>query len=85
MINYGSIYYRYVYFCRVCALPILLNTVILLFNLVKNGSRLINGNSKTGNFVTTKWRVDLYTAKYGTYMYTEFEFKEGDRNGWFSD
>ena len=57
------------YLCCVCALPSLVNTVIILFNLVKNGGRLIQGNSKTGYFFTTKWGVDLYTAKMCVYMY----------------
>ena len=37
MINYDFIYYRMLYLCRICALPTLLNTVVLLFNLVKRG------------------------------------------------
>ena len=41
---------------------------IILFNLVKNGGRLIQGNSKTGYLFTTKWGVDLYTAKMCVYM-----------------
>ena len=52
----------YIYLCRVCALSSLLNTVILLFNSVKNGGRLIHGNSKNGYILTTKWEVDLYTG-----------------------
>ena len=52
----------YIYLCHVCALSSLLNTVILLFNRVKNGGRLIHGNSKNGYILTTKWEVDLYTG-----------------------
>ena len=35
---------------------------IILFNLVKNGGRLIQGNSKTGYLFTTKWGV-TYTQQ----------------------
>ena len=39
------------YLCRVCALPSLLNTVILLFNLVKNRGQLIHEIPKMANFL----------------------------------
>ena len=53
------------YLCRICALPNLLNTEILLFNLVKNGGQRIHEKSNNGYFLTTQWGFDLYTAKYG--------------------
>ena len=66
------------YLCRVCVLPSLLNTVMLLFKLVENFGRLIHGNAKKWLFFfTAKWGgggggrlihdVNLYTAKYGIY------------------
>ena len=64
MTKYDFIYYHMLYLCRICALPAFLNTVILLFNLVKNEGRLIHGNSEeNGYFLTTKCGgVDLYTG-----------------------
>ena len=51
MINCDFIYYQYVVFVSCLCLPSLLNTVILLFNLVKNEGRIIHRNSKNGFFL----------------------------------
>ena len=62
------------YLCRICALPTLLNTVVLLFNLVKRGIDLYIEIQKLAIFYFKMGGrlihgVDLYTVKYGIFFF----------------